>query len=101
MSAVTISPRTLTNEMSVLHEAVTAATWREVKSSNIRRIGWIDEGMVVEYHNGGVYLYLGVSIQRAVATSLRGKYGQSVGKYINGIIKQDYRYVKLYDSGAF
>jgi hypothetical protein len=42
-------------------------TWRDVESSNVERVGWGRTGMFVKFRSGAIYLYRGVSRQRAVA----------------------------------
>lgn len=67
-------------------------TWREVESSNVRRVGWDRHGsMFVEYHSGGVYEYKGVSRQRAVACA----YAKSVGQYVRWRIKPNFPAVSI------
>lgn len=68
-------------------------TWREVKSSNVERVGWdAFSNMYVEYSGSGkTYMYVGVSRQRVVAASR----SQSVGSYIARKIKGKYKPVHL------
>lgn len=66
--------------------------WREVESSNITRVGWDSaKNLYVVFHGGGMYLYKGVSRQRAVALA----YAESVGRYLNRTIKPHYKATKL------
>ena len=68
--------------------------FRYVDSSNVERIGWPVTGeqfMLVTYHHGGEYGYLGVSRQQAVAAA----YAPSVGSYIAQRIKGHFKPVKL------
>lgn len=72
--------------------------WRDVESSNVRRVGWDSRGnMYVIYRDSSaegrntMYAYADVSRQRVVAAS-RAK---SVGKYINEHIKPNHDAVKL------
>lgn len=68
--------------------------FRVVDSSNVDRIGWPVTGeplMLVHYHHGGEYGYIGVSRQRAVAAA----HAESVGQYIHEKIKGHYKPVKL------
>lgn len=68
-------------------------TWRNVASSNVRRVGWFKpigawpRGMVVQYHSGVHYAYFDVSRQRAVACA----YYPSVGGYINKRVKPHFK----------
>lgn len=56
--------------------------FRVVESTNVDRVGWDEAGnMYVGFKNGTMYVYLGVSRQRAVAAA----YARSVGSYINRI----------------
>lgn len=66
--------------------------FRVVDSSNIDRVGWDDaENMYVQFHGGGLYAYMGVSRQRAVAMAYR----PSVGSYFHRKIRGHYPEVKL------
>lgn len=72
-----------------------SVNWRLVESSNVDRIGWDNAGnMYVRYLSGGVYCYLGVSRQRAVAAA----YSKSRGRYINKKIKGKFNTIKLHFS---
>jgi hypothetical protein len=67
-------------------------SWRDVESSNVRKVGWdkyLD--MYVMFHDGGTYVYVGVTRQRVIA-AIRSK---SVGQYINKHIKPHYNAVKI------
>jgi KTSC domain len=67
-------------------------TWREVESSNVTAVGWDKYGrMYVRFPGGALYMYEGVSRQRAVATA----YAKSVGSYINHVIKPNFTAVKV------
>jgi len=66
--------------------------WREVESSNVARVGWCKEGMIVQFKaSGAQYLYRGVSRQRAVAMV----YAKSVGIYLNNRVKPNFEALKL------
>lgn len=57
--------------------------WREVDSSNIEAIGWDNEDdLYVRFRGGRVYMYKGVSRQRAVALGLSRSPGQYVNKHV-------------------
>ena len=63
----------------------------EVQSSNIKKIGYDSEGIIVEYLSGTQYRYKGVS---------RDTYDQfleseSKGKFMNAYIKGKYDYEKI------
>lgn len=61
-------------------------------SSNIDKVGWDKNGrMYVRFLSGAMYAYEGVSRQRAVAAAR----AQSVGGYINRVIKPNYKAVSL------
>lgn len=66
-------------------------TWHEVDSSNVAQIAWDDvDGtpvMLVRFRNGQVYMYSGVSRQRASYIVSRCK---SAGAYINRVIKPQF-----------
>lgn len=67
---------------------------RIVESSNVESIAWPQSGeplMIVRYRGGGVYGYIGVSRQRAVAAA----YAASTGRYINERIKRHFETVRL------
>lgn len=66
--------------------------WREVLSSNIQSIGW-DRGhrLYVNFKSGALYLYEGVSYQRASACAR----AESVGSYLARKIKPHYAAVKV------
>lgn len=73
---------------------------RMVDSSNVDWVGWPKTGepmMVVSFKHGGRYAYLGASRQQAVAlaTAVSGTKGESVGSYLNRVIKPKYEAVKL------
>jgi len=66
--------------------------WREIDSSNVKRIGWDNAGnMYVQYKSDAIYVYYGVSRQRAVAAA----YSTSTGRYINTRIRNQYEGLKL------
>lgn len=69
--------------------------WRQVKSTNVIAIGWDKKRhLYVRFHGvpaDTVYMYEGVSRQRAVAAS-RAK---SVGRYINKVIKPQFKAVRV------
>lgn len=67
---------------------------RPTHSSNVEWVGWPKSGqpaMLVKFRNGGIYCYLGVSRQRAVAAA----HAPSTGEYINKVIKPDFKAVKI------
>src|SRR5262245_62103643 len=63
---------------------------RAIGSSNINWIGWPKKGgqplMFVCFRDGSIYLYFGVSRQKAVAAA----YAPSSGQYLNSQIKKHY-----------
>lgn len=68
--------------------------WRDTpESSNVARIGWDStyNRMYAEFKSGSVYLYDGVSRQRAVACWR----SRSVGRYFNKHIKPNYKAVRI------
>ena len=66
--------------------------WVDVESSNVAKVGWDDAAnMFVTYRNGGVYMYRGVSRQRAVAAA----HAASAGRYISQRIIPEFDAVKL------
>jgi hypothetical protein len=92
-----VAVRKLDNMLLVIRDETglrfdTSVNWRYVESSNVERVGWDNAGnMYVEYQGGSIYVYLGVSRQRAVAAA----YAQSVGRYIHRRIKGKFRPLKL------
>ena len=64
---------------------------REVKSSNIRRIGYEDNNLIVEYLSGTKYKYKKVpkEIYDAMLES------DSKGRFMNSVIKGKYDYEKV------
>jgi hypothetical protein len=82
----------------MLYPAQEEIRWRDVESSNVRKVGWDkDDNMYVLFRdaslngNNTLYMYRSVSRQRVVAAS-RAK---SVGKYINQHIKPYHPAVKI------
>ena len=67
--------------------------WRvTLESSNVAAVGWDrHKRMYVNFRSGSVYVYDGVTRQRAVATS-RAK---SVGEYITRVIVPNYPAVRV------
>lgn len=76
--------------------------WREVDSSNVKRIGWPSTGeplMLVEFKNGRIYGYEGVSRQRAVALVHRRRlWNGSIGQYMNKRVKPRFTVVEIRDA---
>jgi hypothetical protein len=68
--------------------------WRTTEdSSNVTRVGWDDgNNLYVTFKGGTTYMYVGVSRQRVVAIATRVA---SVGRYINKVIKPNYKAVKI------
>jgi hypothetical protein len=68
---------------------------RWVNSSNVEWVGWpASDGeplMLVKYSHDGIYGYVGVTRQRAVAAA----HYPSTGEYINRIIKPVFDVVKI------
>ena len=63
----------------------------EVKSSNIKKVGWDEDGLIVEYMSGSKYRYKKVP---------RDMYDQflesdSKGRFMNSNIKNKYEYERL------
>lgn len=76
-------------------DQVTFVNWRVIDhSSNVERVGWPVTGeplILVQFHNGSIYGYLGGSRQLAVALA-RSK---SVGEFLNKRIKPKYKAVRI------
>jgi hypothetical protein len=70
----------------------TTITWRAVASSNVAAVGW-DHGsrLYIQFKSSAVYLYEGVSRQRAVACAG----SNSVGKYLDKKIKPHFKATKV------
>ena len=64
-----------------------------VQSSNVEEVGYEQETMTLEvlFHNGNVYQYFDVP-QSVYEGLLRA---ESVGKFLNTQIKNNYRYIQL------
>jgi hypothetical protein len=60
--------------------------WCGVVSSNIAAVFWVDNTLLVRFHSGVVYRYLGVTQDLAFATVSGG----SVGRAFNALIKPFY-----------
>jgi hypothetical protein len=67
--------------------------WRAVESSHVVEVGWdkAGTGMFVRFTGGGLYLYRGVSRQRAVAMI----HAESVGQYLHRKIIPNFTAVRL------
>lgn len=67
--------------------------WRSVDSSHVEEVGWdsTGTGMFVRFTGGGLYLYRGVSRQRAVAMV----HAESVGRYLHRKIIPNFEAVRL------
>lgn len=69
-----------------------SVNFRLVDSSNVEQVGWDRaRNMYVRFKGGTMYVYMGVSRQRAVACA----YQASVGKYINRRIKGRFDVIQL------
>lgn len=78
--------------------ATIGATWRKVSSSNVRRVGWLPNSIgLVEFNDGSVYAYFGVSRQRMVtaAHALVLTNDMSVGIYLNKKVLHDFKHLRL------
>jgi len=62
----------------------------EVKSSNIKKVGWDEKGLYVEY-NSGMYLYEGVDLEMYSKLLL----SDSKGNFVNMNIKPNYNFKRL------
>lgn len=69
--------------------------WQHVQSSNIEAIAFdVDtQTLCVRFHNGSVYTYLGTNEDIFVAM----KAADSVGRYLNNVIKATYPYTRHED----
>jgi len=63
----------------------------EVKSSNIKSIGHENDVLEIEFHNGGIYQYQGVS--KVLFEELM--HSESVGGYFHTYIKGKFPYKKI------
>lgn len=64
----------------------------EVVSSNVAKIGWKEQTLVIMYQNGSTYAYWGV--EETIYQAL--KEAESKGKYVNRVIKADYECLQLF-----
>lgn len=67
--------------------------WRDTpESSNVSAVGWdSDMRLYAKFKSGSIYMYEGVTRQRAVACSR----ATSVGRYFHEHIKPHYKAVKI------
>jgi len=77
-------------------EGVVPCNLRYIQSSNIAWVAWPripnpPPLLFVEFKDGGRYVYMGVSRQRAVALA----YAESTGSYFAKNIKNEYETLKL------
>lgn len=79
-----------TNQM-----AQPALVWTEVESSNVKRVAFHDnsKNLCVEFNNGELYAYHGVDNDTYVSLV----HAESVGKYLNSVVKALYPYTKFSD----
>jgi len=63
----------------------------EVDSSNVAKVGWKEQTLIIQFQNGSTYAYWGVkeTIYQALIAA------ESKGKYVNQVIKADYESLKL------
>lgn len=66
---------------------------KEVASSQIKRVAWQNDVLVVTFTNGSVYAYQDVPYE----TYKELVEADSVGHYLNESIKYNYEYKKLTD----
>lgn len=64
---------------------------KPVVSSNVRKVGWLDETLYVEFKTGAVYCYTGVS----KSLYLELLEAQSIGHFLNDEIKKTYPYTRI------
>ena len=62
--------------------------WRDAESSNIKRVGWAEGerwvAVFIVFHKGGIYMYMGMTRQRAMALVQ----AESPGRYFHKHIKK-------------
>jgi len=66
-------------------------TMEEYTSSNVARVGWKEQTLVVEFKNGSIYAYWGVD--RSVLRDLQ--LAESTGQFVDQMIKPYYECLKL------
>lgn len=73
--------------------AEAALVWTEVDSSNIASVAYHEDTktMCVKFAHGGLYTYQGVDNEIYVSLV----HAESVGKYLNDVIKPNYAYTKF------
>lgn len=64
---------------------------KEVKSSNISKVGYEDDNLYVQYNSGNLYRYK--KVPKNVYKDLLES--DSKGRYINSSVKSKYEYEKL------
>jgi hypothetical protein len=65
----------------------------DVKSSQVKRVAWQNDVMVVTFTNGSVYVYEDVPYK----TYKELVEAESVGHYMNESVKYNYQYKRLTD----
>lgn len=68
--------------------------WTEVTSSNLQLIGVDGKDLLVQFHSGAQYRYLGAGGQFRLMLS-EADAGHSVGQYFNRNVKGAYPYEKV------
>lgn len=72
-----------------------ALIWTDVDSSNVKRVAFHEDSktLCVQFHGGGLYGYHDVGND----TYVELVHAESVGKYLNSVIKVMYPYTKYGD----
>lgn len=68
--------------------------WEHTDSSNVNRVAYHDDSstLCVEFAGGALYTYEGVTLDH-----YHGLVGaESVGRYLNSVIKSTYHYTRFY-----
>lgn len=79
-------------QVTIAPEVEIDVNFRWVTSSNVELVGWDKyRNMYIRFKSGAMYVYTGVSRQRAVACAYAG----SVGQFVNTRIKPNFEAVRL------
>ncbi len=76
-----------------------ALVWTEIDSSNVQSVAYHEDtnNLCVQFKGGGLYSYSGVDHETYVSLV----HAESVGRYLNSVIKVMYPYTKWSDEQEF
>jgi len=89
---------TLAQELAEFASKKVDSLWKEPKlkekilnASNVHKIEWDDNNLIVQFNNGGRYQYLDIPAEISIGMSE----AKSPGSYLNREIKGKYRYTRI------